>query len=208
MKIKKSLILTFMLLSFVQLYSFEYSLGATLGGAGLGVLRDNNKNLSSVTEYFIPDDLISIYSMFEFIDYFALETTLGLNLKSYESMARYSAYGSGGISLGLLVRGQYEFERVLIYGSIGPRIIIDYIDEHAPPKIDWLFVFGVETRLGDANYLGVRIGYSLATAISKNDYLIYDTPSSVQPGDMYLDALSFSLTYRYAFNSKHKKTDK
>lgn len=202
MKARKCFVLTLILISSLELYPFEFSLGTTIGGLGIGFIRED-KGIYIAPKYsMILDNMLSVYTMFEIHKYFALEGYLGLSTRFYD-YPDYNTHILYAISSSVLARGQYEFDRIVLYGGMGMRFInFNFMSQYYVP--DLLFALGFEARLGDANYLGLRTEYILDpfSAISSRE--VADGPNRSHSSSKRFDALTFSLTYRYAFGSKHK----
>jgi len=70
--------------------------------------------------------------------------------------------------------------------------------------MDVSFAIGQEFRLGDANYLGIRIGYDL-NVIQNFDIQQFKDAGLEAYTSHFMDDVEFAITYRYAFGSKWKK---
>jgi len=191
MKIKKLLLVFVTLFAFsASSYAVEVSLGYSVGG-GLS-FSEKREDVANEVEWNFRN---SIDVMFEFIPYLALET--GLEIKFLETI------GVSKWSIPLMLRGQYEYNLGVTYASAGVKFAL--LNAYTDFTMDASFAIGQEFRLGDANYLGIRIGYDLNVVkypdtVTTSFIFTQITRDINVPSD-----LSFSITYRYAFNSKWKK---
>ena len=215
----------------VDAYAVEASIGASFQPIGLSILRGSDaksfiddmktSGLESTFEFLIES---RIDVMVEFSPYLALETGIGQRLSMFVYDGAIPT-PIPGISVGMqnviqrlefivpvMLRGQYEFERQLIYASVGVKLGIpitnSYVFSQVPSfdikenlvdskfSMDVSFALGLEGRLGDANYLGVRLSYDLNVIEPFDDK---------EMSDFNHDSFGAALTYRYAFNSKWKK---
>ena len=230
-KIKKLLFVFVAMFTFSTVsYALETSIGIFWGGGSSVNRGEAVDEFSSIMEALglntggggglVPQ----INVMLEFTPFLALETGVEVNIglgEIYSTDPKNSLFpflskdhiGFGRIGLGvpIMVRGQYEWSRVLVYGSVGPKIfgIVsgDYVTANEEFKyilemveeryfsIDMAFALGVEFRLGDANYLGLRGNYNVNVL----------APATFNGKDLYHDNWNVGITYRYAFNSKWKK---
>ncbi len=207
-------------------------------GQGYSSLENAVKTISSgstITPHvFLPITLNgNINFMVEFLPFFALETGFEYNqsvltifdireggnigdiLGPLVGFAKLYENAISRVSFGvpIMLRGQYEWDRVLVYASIGPKIYyqaIDYIRdgsgkiasellaaeniENRNMTIDIGFATGIEFRVGHANYIGLRASYNLNVL----------APATFNGRELYHDNYGFGITYRYAFNSKWK----
>ncbi len=169
--------------------------------------------------------------MVEFLPFLALETGLGskiISTVSYQDTNNPDSVQANfqkflNFNIPIMIRGQYEYSLGVTYASVGVRLGFNLIgsDYHflsglpegssteeaslfksSPFNMDIAFAVGQEFRLGDANYLGIRIGYDL------NVIRPYDTKAlndiGLESPSLFHDDITFSLTYRYAFGSKWK----
>ncbi len=292
---KKKLLTTFLYLFILILIpighinAFEMSLGFSLPGVGLPILRGGYTHAASVSfaeeiqkqlPISVPGigisfaPLLSLDLMFEILPYLAIETGAGIGITAIGAQLTRGNETAALATLGLdmvfplMLRGQYEFGRVVIYASVGPKFqikvgnsflpiggeaaIIPYLDTNnintntinidtnalindgisldgltntdgsikdninfsdIPSdaleaiigqntialdsflKIDIAIALGIEFRLADANYLGLRFSY---------DFGIDNLLKGLDYSELYIDSFAVSFTYRYAFDSKWK----
>lgn len=216
----------------VDAYAVEVSLGVSGQPIGINILRGSGaesftngikaEGFKSVLDFLIEG---RIDLMVEFSPYLALETGIGQKISFiyYEGMTppilgisvvARTILQRLEFTVPIMIRGQYEFERQLVYASVGVRLGIpltnSYVLATVPSlgqeknvldskfSMDVAFALGLEGRLGDANYLGVRVSYDL------NVIEPFDT-KDLDEEDFFHDSFGIALTYRYAFNSKWKK---
>ncbi len=215
----------------VNAYAVEVSLGTSFQPLGFNFLRgsDARSFINDMKSDGLESTLDLLFEsridvMIEILPYLALETGIGqrLSMNFYdgtipivegvlEAGARTTIQRLE-FTVPIMIRGQYEFERQLLYASVGVKLGIpmtnSYVTTSMPLfdieedlldskfSMDVSFALGLEGRLGDANYLGVRLSYDL-NVIKPFDNKEID--------DFYHDSFGAALTYRYAFNSKWKK---
>lgn len=239
---KKILLVLITLFSFsAASYAVEVSFGASMQwGIGNSVLRGNDFNdyeshLKSLdfNGLFDISFVPSINIMLEFSPFFAIETGLYYNNSTlrydiisigrtpiwgfpYPDIDGTVVFGESTLEIPIMLRLQYEWTRVLLYGSVGPKFIIpvaDYVWQNwiedglgTLPDIesrdfymDVAFALGIEFRAGKANYIGIRVSYDL-NVISPIKSIGGEKVKS-----FYNDTWFSGITYRYAFNSKWKK---
>ena len=212
-------------------YAVEVSVGGSLGG-GIPVMRgDFRDTITETAEKISGRDKPSSYLiastidvMIEILPYLAIETGLGYDEGGIWYLEKNNAthsrviFNNSKLYIPLMLRAQYEYKLGVTYASVGVKFafpegddflsITEPLDDNygmlnSDFAMDVAFAIGQEFRLGDANYLGVRIGYDLnvISPLDKNQFadIGQETPS------LFIDSLSFALTYRYAFGSKWKK---
>jgi len=210
-----------------SLYAIEVSVGISAGLYEHSIFRGSDADKFSGLNDFSGSEVdIPINIMVEFLPFLALETGIGYSytrIMDYDADMDFSegfSFDKGsivffkhGFTIPLMLRGQYEFNRVLVYGSVGPKLFIpisDYVYKVDPAvaadffknsnfSLDLGFALGVEFRVGDANYLGLKVGYDLNLISPLKSIGGKENPK------FYNDDAGVSLTYRYAFGSKWKK---
>lgn len=190
MKIKVFFVIFVLIISAAYLHPSEFSLGFSYPLSSIYFEKHNMLNpLFLATPFPILLTPISLTLMFEFMPYIALEISPGASMTLGFYIMTFS--------LPILARFQYEFNRVLLYGSLGPNLMVTKMfvkpitgNKSAFMFIDMLFALGIEFRVYQASYLGLRCEYNY------NLYKGYSEDS--------VDKFAVYFTYRYAFNSKHK----
>ena len=168
--------------------------------------------------------------MIEVLPFLAIETGVGYentgmmyNLSLGLLKSSTFVINKSQVYIPVMLRGQYEYKIGVTYLSVGVKLGIplgeDYLSgfdgvlsgsantytiKTSDFSMDVSFAIGQEFRLGDANYLGIRIGYDL------NVIQNFDTKDLKDAGleayeSHFMDDIEFALTYRYAFGSKWKK---
>ena len=208
-KIKKLLFVFVALFAFSTVsYAVEVSVGTSIS-LGVGLWNNNGG------QYVIDNpDFFDFDVMVEFMPYFALETGIDFNyvITSFGENAFGVTTPSVSILTGtvpIMFRGQYENETGVVYASAGIKLgysggsvsVGTITGIFGIPETDYLrddgftmdvaFALGYEWRVGDANYLGLRVYYDL-NVIKKHKDFSYDNTG-------------LAFTYRYAFGSKWKK---
>jgi len=211
----------------------EVSFGFSGPGIGFNVLRgDTAKKIEDTTDLNDSDKIALSFSpafqidiMFELFPFLALETGIGFGYSSVRYTApNLSLLGDGieiykkmGLTIPIMIRLQHELERAVIYLSVGPKLIIPFLNDYAfrylnsyaltdgntilknnDFGLDVGFAVGGEIRILDANYLGIRVAYDL------NVISVAKAPRGANDFELYHDNFGVSLTYRYAFGSKWK----
>ena len=221
---KKTLLLTVLILSITSMaYSYEISVGGSFG-AGLPILRGDNVEL--------PDDISKLATktkvdvMIEFMPFLALETGLGFKTSSLTQefdeggQTLKSVTGRKEIFIPIMARGQYEYNLGVSYISAGVNLgfpvdhySTGYLNDEEIDKdrdsdsasftMDIAFAVGTEFRIAKSHYVGLRLAYDL------NVLPVYtlsdaqkDNPNRT---DTFMDDFSAGITYRYAFGSKWNK---
>lgn len=241
------LVLSIMFIS-ASAYAIEYSVGVTTPGFGLAFLRGNSTKSITEADAVTKASGISLAPglqldvMFEFLPFLALETGLGYTISSaiYEpkstggaqSIRIQSVFRRHEATIPIMIRGQYEFERFLTYGSVGVRLGIPLskayafsrtledgketdaskkaredsdTDNYSDLAMDIAFAIGGEYRITGAHYIGLRLGYDLNVISPANAREILGasaTDAEVDDYEWYQDNFNVSLSYRYAFGSK------
>ncbi len=224
-------ILTIFIIS-MSSYAIEYSLGASVGVSPAYLRGSDELYYSSVAEILSGDNdpyrfgyVPSVNFMIEPLAFLAIETGVAWEtiFISYSGMSNIS-FNKSQISIPISLRGQYEYKLGVTYASVGLKFGIPlsqyFLDdssryssifsessisiENSSFSMDVIFAIGQEFRLGDANYLGIRVSYDLnvVSSINKEQFssIGLDTPS------LFIDNINFSITYRYAFKSKWKQS--
>jgi len=233
---KRVLLLTFCVLSFTlsaaKAHAIEISIGAS-SGFERSIFRGSDANVFGNLNDLDHQSDIQFDVMVEILPFLALETGIGYShtkITDYDVDMSFHPdfpFGGGmdidinegnivffkhGFTIPIMLRGQYEFSRVLIYGSVGPKLFIpisDYVYKVSSDfpagffknsnfVLDLGFALGVEFRVGDANYLGLRANYDL-NLISP----LKSIGGKSEP-KFYNDNVGLNFTYRYAFGSKWK----
>ena len=232
-KIKKLMFVFVAMFTFSTVsYALETSIGLSWGIGGTVNRGEASDDFNAIMEGLglnssgLPLVLVpQVNVMLEFTPFLALETGVEVNFSVAYTYATDSdentlfpflsrktiGFHRYAVGVPIMVRGQYEWSRVLVYGSVGPKIFgivsgnyatgdeefKDYLDmfEDRYFSIDMAFALGVEFRLGDANYLGLRGNYNVNVL----------APATFNGKDLYHDNWNVGITYRYAFNSKWKK---
>jgi len=209
------------------IYAVEVSVGASIGLGPTFLRGEDAKTLDEMYRKAYGEPMgVHFYPQFdvmiEFLPYLALETGLGskvISAVSYQETGNPNSEQANfqkflNINVPLMLRGQYEYSLGVSYISVGVRLGFDVLGfdyhfssdldgsqetilEGSPFNMDIAFAVGQEFRLGDANYLGIRIGYDL------NVVRPYDT-TNIEEFGLFHDDLTFSITYRYAFGNKWK----
>ena len=233
MKRIKKLMLVFVALITISTvsYAVETSLGGSVG-YGISYLRgDFRDTITETAEKLSGRDKPSSYLiastidvMIEILPYLAIETGLGYDEGGISYLEKNNAthsrviFNNSKLYIPLMLRAQYEYKLGVTYASVGVKFAFPQGDDflsitepldnnygmlNSDFAMDVAFAIGQEFRLGDANYVGVRIGYDLnvLSPLDKNQFadIGQETPS------LFMDDIEFALTYRYAFGSKWKK---
>ena len=231
-----TVILSFLFVS-LNLYSFEISVGSSFLGIGFGVFRgkyaqiiednakDNNTKLNTSSVSFMP--VIQADVMIEFLPFLALETGLGFGVSSYTAEVKKIdspeyIFTRSEFRIPIMIRGQFELEKFLFYGSFGTKLGIQLSENYITIKtetadsediteiknargftVDIAFAIGGEFRVVDSHYAGLRVGYDInvlspMVGVNTTSFSIGDFDAN----STFHDNFNVSLTYRYAFNSK------
>ena len=168
--------------------------------------------------------------MVEILPFLALETGIGYDNVGMMYATTFGFLGESTfvinksqIYIPVMLRGQYEYEMGLTYASVGVKLGIPLGDEYlggfeglfastgdvlslktSKFSMDVSFAIGQEFRLGDANYLGIRVAYDL-NVIQNFDTDQLKKTAWAEYESHFMDDVEFLVTYRYAFNSKWKK---
>ena len=213
---KKTLLLTVLILSITSMaYSYEISVGGSFG-AGLPILRGDNVEL--------PDDISKLATktkvdvMIEFMPFLALETGLGFKTSTFSIPTNDKEgfnYSRKEIFIPVMARGQYEYDLGVSYISAGVNLGFPVSKNYAYETLDGedtegrggaasssftmdiAIALGTEFRLGTSHYVGVRLGYDI------NVVTAYDTTDVSNV--LNQDDFTAGVTYRYAFGSKWNK---
>ena len=172
--------------------------------------------------------LSKIDLMIEVLPFLAIETGLGYESTGigyrHEELFQGVVLNKVQMFVPVMLRGQYEYKLGVSYASVGVKLgfpLLPYMpygsddiyfgfdspfDEIKSSKfsMDVSFAIGQEFRLGDANYLGIRIGYDL-NVIQNFDAEQFKNAGLEAYESHFMDDVEFALTYRYAFGSKWKK---
>jgi len=180
--------------------------------------------------------------MIEFLPNIALETGIGYSISTAMYQEKFDANVDGTVTelgsklqvmfkqaeivIPVMLRGQYEFERFLMYGAVGAKLGIpvskgyllsqtltdddlkvDFSENASTVNLDIAFALGGEYRIANAHYIGLRLGYDLNVLSPLNAEKYADSINGTASDfeDVFQDNFSASLTYRYAFNSKWNK---
>ena len=231
-----TVVLSFLFISF-NLYSFEVSVGSSFLGIGFGVFRgkyaqiieneaeDSNTKLNTSSTSFMP--AIQADVMIEFLPFLAFETGIGFGISSYSAEVKKIdspeyIFTRSEFRIPIMIRGQFELERFLLYASFGTKLGIQLSDNYITIKnetansediteiknargftVDIAFALGGEFRIVDSHYGGLRVGYDLnvlspMVGVSTTAFSI----NEIHANSTFHDNFNVSLTYRYAFNSK------
>ena len=246
---KKMILVLSMMLIASSVYAIEYSVGLTAPGFGVGILQgDTAKQYTDflesgamgteVKKVFSPSfaPAVQLDFMVELLPFLAIETGLGWTYSSiiYESeeIGGYMYQANivrNELTIPIMIRGQYEADKFVAYGSVGVKLGIPLSKHYSSMKMlkdgkemdeskemnekldptysdlamDIAFALGGEYRITGAHYVGLRLGYDLNVISSVN--MKEMTDDQAKDFDFYQDNFNVSLSYRYAFNSKWTK---
>jgi len=242
---KMILVLSMMLIS-ASVYAIEYSVGLSAPGFGVGILR--GEDAKTMTDVFKEVDAKSVFApsfapafqldfMVEFLPFLALETGIGWTYSSviYEmedgDFLSQQIFQRNELTIPIMIRGQYEADKFVAYGSVGVKLGIPLagqymygkefkdgketdaskkrredseMDNYSALAMDIAFAIGGEYRITGAHYVGLRLGYDLNVLSPLDAKKVAKNFGDEAKNfeDFYQDNFNVSLSYRYAFNSK------
>lgn len=179
---KKRLLITFLYLVILvsapinKINAFEMSVGFSLPGVGSPILRGGYTHSANVN--FLEDikselpisipgiglsfaPILSLDLMFEILPYLAIETGVGIGLTAIAAQLTRGNETSAVVNLGLdvvmplMIRGQYEFGRVVIYASVGPKFQIKVGNDFLPLDFEAGIIPYLNTNNIDANSINI-----------------------------------------------------